>query len=267
MLKTRVLTGAVLTVVVLAALYFSRYPYVMSVCAALLAFGAAWEVFGVCGAGRKSPWFVVCAVIAVLLPFVPISCFLPAAASVLGFAWLGCESRDFEGFLLPRGVVPILFSVLASLMLCAFPLLCGMNNGVYLLLLAFVACTATDTMAYFIGSRFGKHRLAPRVSPKKSVEGAVGGTMIALLLSLLYCYGAALLLHTEVNLGRAAVYTLLGSVAGQCGDLSLSVIKRIAGVKDYGRLFPGHGGVLDRFDSMLFCAPLTLLYVTLFPIF
>ena len=268
MLKTRVITGACLTVAVLAALYGSvYYPVIIHALAALLAFGAAWEVFGVCGSGHKNAWFYICAAAAIVIPFLSVPWVLCGLAALTGYVWLWIESRDLLEFFVPQALAPILMSLLASVMFSAFPLLCAKEHGVALLLLAFVVCVLTDTMAYFIGSKWGKHRLAPKTSPKKSIEGAVGGTVIAMALGTAYCYAAASILHTPLNLGRAISYTLLASAAGQLGDLSLSVMKRIAGVKDYGNTFPGHGGVLDRFDSMLFCAPVTLVFVTLLPIF
>ena len=111
----------------------------------------------------------------------------------------------------------------------------------------------TDTFAYFCGRLFGKHKLIPDVSPKKTIEGSIGGT--------LFCVGAMILygviVHRiaegtmEVNFLMLGVSGLLIAVVSQIGDLLMSSIKRVYGIKDYGRLFPGHGGVLDRFDSVL----------------
>lgn len=114
---------------------------------------------------------------------------------------------------------------------------------------------SSDSGAYFVGTFFGKHKLCPQISPKKTVEGAVGGALSAVLLMLLY----GVLLSSQnitVNYFILAVQGLLGSIACQLGDLSFSIIKRHAGIKDYGNLLPGHGGMLDRFDSMHFTAPM-----------
>ena len=118
----------------------------------------------------------------------------------------------------------------------------------------------TDIFAYLCGKGFGKHKLAPVLSPKKTVEGSVGGTICAVVILMT----VALILSKQniltVNYGILAVYLLSASVLGQFGDLAFSSVKRICGIKDYGKLLPGHGGVLDRFDSMLFVAPFTYLF-------
>ncbi|MDO5417356.1 MAG: phosphatidate cytidylyltransferase [Lachnospiraceae bacterium] len=131
-----------------------------------------------------------------------------------------------------------------------------MADGKYLVWLIFLSSWGCDTCAYCVGVLFGKHKLAPVLSPKKSIEGAVGGVAGAALLGLLY--GMVFREHmVEVTNAPLACALACGiaSVISQIGDLAASAIKRNHGVKDYGHLIPGHGGVLDRFDSMLFTAP------------
>ena len=125
---------------------------------------------------------------------------------------------------------------------------------------------SADSFAYFAGRACGKHKLAPVISPHKTVEGAVGGVLGSVALMLLY----ALVIHrfhVPVRYGAAAVYGVLGAFASMLGDLTFSVIKRQTGIKDYGNLLPGHGGILDRFDSMIVVAPLTEILVRLLPFF
>ena len=110
-------------------------------------------------------------------------------------------------------------------------------------------------MAYFGGCLLGKHKLIPEVSPKKTVEGAVCGTIGAALIALLYGWIVSLLSDLEPSYLLLFISGILVSVLAQCGDLIMSLVKREHGIKDYGRLFPGHGGVLDRFDSVLISAP------------
>jgi len=113
---------------------------------------------------------------------------------------------------------------------------------------------------------FGKHKLAPYVSPKKTVEGAVGGLIFATVACVIYALVMNRFFGLDMAIWPAVLFGAVGSTAGQIGDLSLSVIKRGAGIKDYGNLFPGHGGVWDRFDSILFAAPLfELLYLHILP--
>ncbi len=135
-----------------------------------------------------------------------------------------------------------------------------MKDGRYLILIPFVAACLSDAGAYFAGTMFGKHKLAPVVSPNKTVEGSlagIGASVLALVLMGL-CLQAAP--GVEVRWLLLVVYGVSASVMGQFGDLSMSVVKRIWGVKDFGKLLPGHGGILDRFDSHLFCVAYTLLF-------
>lgn len=146
-------------------------------------------------------------------------------------------------------------------------LLKGMESGRYLVLLPVISAFLTDAGAYFVGVFFGKHKGITRVSPNKSLEGYAGGILFGGLFMLLY--GA--ILHQfggiEVNFPLMVVYGLVGSAITELGDLSFSLIKRQYGIKDYGNVIPGHGGMLDRFDSMTFAAPALWLMVTLFPAF
>lgn len=128
----------------------------------------------------------------------------------------------------------------------------GMPGALWLLLIIW----STDSAAYEFGRRIGKHKLAPAVSPNKTVEGAVAGFFAALLVG-----GGYALLFMDINWISALIVPLLVSGLGQMGDLLESRIKRLAYVKDSGALFPGHGGVLDRFDSILLASPLMCLFL------
>ena len=129
------------------------------------------------------------------------------------------------------------------------------HHGPFIVLLPLLAAWGADTCALFAGMFFGRHKLAPVVSPKKTVEGAVGGVIGGAVLVLI----AALIMNSTLKLGlplwAAVVLGAVGAVLGEIGDLSFSIIKRQTGIKDYGHIFPGHGGVLDRFDSVIFVAP------------
>ena len=126
-----------------------------------------------------------------------------------------------------------------------------MENGVYFFALVFITAWLCDTFAYFTGRLFGKHKLAPTLSPKKTIEGSIGGIVFATLGCV--CYGVIV----EAAFGLDANYWVLsaigifGSVVAQIGDLWASLIKREHGIKDYSKLLPGHGGIMDRFDSIL----------------
>lgn len=268
MLKTRVKTAAVLTVAVLVVVYFSYIPGVINGAAALLGMIAVWEIYTVCGVQKKSVGFAVSVLLAGGCPFLPAGHYAAAAAVLfpLGILWFALEARDLTRFMLSEKMTAFLMSVVVSVFFKAVPVLRSGEFGLIWLLLAVVVCTATDTAAYFTGRAFGRHKLAPRVSPGKSREGAAGGMVFAVVLAVLFCRIVSAAGYGSVRYGVVLLYAVTASVVGQAGDLSLSVIKRIAGVKDYGRLMPGHGGVLDRFDSMLFVFPYTVLFLRVLPI-
>ena len=123
------------------------------------------------------------------------------------------------------------------------------------LLLPFILSFACDTFAYLVGCTIGKHKLAPKVSPKKSIEGSIGGLLGNLLCGLLFAFVMDRWFGGSIGYGSMAVLALACGVVAQVGDLSFSLIKREFGIKDYGHLFLAHGGVLDRFDSVLFVTP------------
>jgi phosphatidate cytidylyltransferase len=154
-------------------------------------------------------------------------------------------------------VIPAFLSALSYLRM--------MEQGRYLVLLPIICAFLTDAGAYFAGVFLGKHRGITKVSPNKSLEGYIGGILSGGIFLLIY----ALILNRFVGLAVSyhtmAVYGLVGSAVTELGDLSFSLIKRQYGVKDYGNLLPGHGGMLDRFDSMIFAAPALWLMVELTP--
>lgn len=141
-----------------------------------------------------------------------------------------------------------------------------MPSGRHLILIPFVIAMLSDTGAYFAGRAFGSRKLAPAVSPNKTWEGVVGGVISAVLGMLLYTLILGVVFQFQVNYLYAVVYGILGSAIGVFGDLCLSVIKRQTGIKDYGKLIPGHGGVLDRFDSMMMVGPLMEALLILIPL-
>ena len=132
-----------------------------------------------------------------------------------------------------------------------------LNNGLYLAFLIFLCSWGCDTCAYCVGILIGKHKMAPKLSPKKSIEGAVGGVAGAALLTALYCTILRQQMGTDVK--EICILSAIAAVAGlisMVGDLCASAIKRNYDIKDYGHLIPGHGGILDRFDSMIITAPI-----------
>ena len=128
----------------------------------------------------------------------------------------------------------------------------------FLIFFVFVGAWTTDTGAYLVGSALGKHKLIEKISPKKTIEGSIGGTLGAVVGFLLFGWAFSLALKVSFNIPYLVILSLTSSVLSQMGDLFASVIKREHGVKDFGNIMPGHGGVMDRFDSVVFIAPLLL---------
>lgn len=124
--------------------------------------------------------------------------------------------------------------------------------GIPYIIFALVIVWSTDSGAYFVGRKLGKHKLWPEISPKKTIEGFVGGIVIALVATVIFQYFAQL----DVNYAILLLVALVASIVGQLGDLVESAIKRHFNVKDSGTILPGHGGILDRFDSLIFVLPL-----------
>ena len=142
----------------------------------------------------------------------------------------------------------------------------GFSMGKYLVWFIFLCSWGSDTCAYAVGVLIGKHKMTPKLSPKKSVEGAIGGIVGAALLFALYVY----LIEQRLGLAQFGISTVgamilgaVGALVSMVGDLAASAIKRDYGIKDYGRLIPGHGGIMDRFDSVIIAAPLIFLGLSL----
>ena len=138
------------------------------------------------------------------------------------------------------------------------------KHCLYFIIFGLCSAWITDTFAYFVGSKFGKHKMTPKISPKKSIEGAVGGVVGAAVFNVLatFIFNKFVFEGTKIPLWAVAVVSVVLSFISMFGDLSASVIKRNYGAKDFGKIMPGHGGVMDRFDSCLFTLP--TLYLILY---
>ncbi len=268
MLK-RTIAGAVL-VAVLAALIFWLPPVCMLIAVALMAAVASYEMLYRTGMEKNLRLNVYSAVMAMLVclwswlgcPFVPmLAGILVYHVLLFGEVLLSSGKKPVKDLVfcwLSGVIVPFLLSALLRLYLHP--------QGKLLILVPFVMAFLSDTGAYLVGVCIGKHKMCPNISPKKSWEGFFGGIAAAVLGMILYGVILEKACGLSVNFVYAAVYGLLGSLAGVFGDLSMSVIKRQTGIKDYGNLIPGHGGILDRFDSVLVTAPLAEVLLLLIPV-
>lgn len=161
-------------------------------------------------------------------------------------------------------VMAAYFSLIYAPVMLSFVFLTRqLENGIYLVWMIFISSWISDTFAYLTGVMIGRHKLAPVLSPKKSVEGAVGGVIGAALVGALFGVYISSALGMDQIAVILAVVGGVGSVISQVGDLAASAIKRNHDIKDYGKLIPGHGGIMDRFDSVIFTAPITYFLIIL----
>lgn len=251
-------------------------PLIWSIVVAAIAAAASFELLRAAGEDKVSPWMTCVAVLSAAL--IPLGCWMgkgTTTVSVCTFVVMAvsfwCAIRAYDEGTAPIGfyhVMLTLFSgVLIPLGLSALVLLKLMDHGEYWVLFAVLMAFVTDAGAYFVGVFFGKHRGITKVSPNKSLEGYIGGILSGGIFLLIYGVVLQQLAGLAVSLPIMAVYGLIGSAVTEVGDLSFSLIKRQFGIKDYGNLLPGHGGMLDRFDSMTFAAPTSLILVSLIPAF
>ena len=155
-------------------------------------------------------------------------------------------------------LIPFLLSALVRIRI--------MENGVFFIAAPFVMAFMADTGAYLVGCAIGKHKLCPIISPKKTVEGLFGGILGGVVGMIVYGIVLQYFFGFTVNYLYAVIYGAIGSGFAVFGDLMFSVIKRQTGIKDYGKLLPGHGGILDRFDSVTVVAPLAELLLLILPL-
>lgn len=262
MLKTRIKTALVLAAIILPLLWFSDAPYLLAGFAACLSAAGVYELFHSADLlGRRLPLILSMAA-AVVLPLLEFPWYLDILSFVFPLVVLCFLSamQRMDEMPVPGLWLTMVLSLMVTVFFAAIPLLRKAEFGLHYLILFMLVCVATDSGAYFVGRARGRNKLAPTVSPSKTVEGALGGTVASIILCLLFCI-AVDLTSIQVNYAAVLLYGAVTSVVGQIGDLSMSVIKRLSGVKDFGKILPGHGGILDRFDSQLFAAPFTLIFV------
>ncbi len=268
MLK-RTITAIVAIAIFIPVCIFSKYIVVWEAAMTVLSVAAAYEMTKCVGASKHISLLIPAYAVSVLAPYLLVrSTWDISPVLALYFLYL---IWTFAADVFSRGKID--FEVSAASFTgvfytsAAFMCLTALRlAGPYRYLLAFIGPWVSDTFAYLVGRAFGKHKLIPEVSPKKTVEGAVGGVVFAVLGFILYAWIVKRFFAPDLNVNYALM-GLAGAVAAvisQIGDLAMSVIKRRYGIKDYGWIFPGHGGVLDRFDSVLLTA-LALIVLTMIP--
>ena len=277
-MKVRLLTALGIIVFGLPLLIFSEYivyPIALGVLSAI----ASWEVLRVLGLNRKYAVSIPSYILAALLPvfsygyfFTPenqITYILILALSVFAYMLYLVTVSVFTAGTLGYKTVASAFMMVSYVVVAfsAFGLVRYMENGVFYFEMLFIGAWVPDIFAYLIGSRFGKHRLAPVLSPKKSVEGAIAGIVFGTLAFLLYGFVIESFFSLSANYLVLGIMGFVLSIVAQIGDLWASLIKREYGIKDYSNILPGHGGILDRFDSVLSISAILMVICLLFPPF
>ena len=258
----RIRTGILIGVIICAVLLFSHIPAILTGTVVILNALAVFEIFQAAHMlweRKLLAGMLIASVVVSLLP-VPeygkvLAYVFPLSALIFAHIMRRCGRCILD---VPLRICGVCSQVI--LLFKAIPTVRNLEHGFFCLLGAVLSGCITDIFAYITGKTLGKHKLCPVISPKKTVEGSIGGTFgtVAVLLILgLVLENAEVL---QVNFIKLTLYAVTSSIVGQFGDLSMSAVKRCLGVKDYGTLFPGHGGILDRFDSFLVFAPFTCLF-------
>ncbi len=267
-MKTRILTAAILTPLLILLLLFADSPVIAVAVIVISAMGlyefyratGLWDKKSLCIAG------LVSAVIIPLLGWIPQSFYAPILY-VFMLALFCIMLIQHKSVSMTHAATVIFSIIYIPYFLANLLYIRQLNFGNLYLWLPFVGAFLTDTGAYFTGVFLGKHKLCPEISPKKTVEGSIGGIVTCMGACMLFGFVVQKLAGADVNYIYLAILGLIMSMVSQIGDLSASIIKRKYGIKDYGTIFPGHGGILDRLDSVIMIAPAVYLFVINFGIF
>ena len=275
-MKTRILTSIIIAAVAIPTLVFSGtllYPIVMSA----LSLMAVFEMLRVLGYAKK---------LAIVIPAYLIALAFPTAAyfaatDVIKYSVVA--AAVIFVYLLYLLTLPVLTrgklkitgmsavfctTVYVILAFSALSAVRTLDNGVFYMFIPFICSWVSDMFAYFVGRLFGKHKLIPEISPKKTVEGSIGGIVFAVLAMLLFGFIVDSFFDAiTVNYLVLGLMGFVLSIISQIGDLIASSLKREYGVKDYSNLLPGHGGIADRFDSIFAISLLVLAICAAFPPF
>jgi len=256
MFMTRLFSGVLLLVIIIGAIFAGEE--VVLLLSAVLSIIGLYELYRTYNIQRSILGIVgyFASIIYILLIWKDVP-----QAEILGICTAFLLFMTIYVFTFPKynisEMVFALFGILyVPLMMMHLYQIRRLSSGIYVIFLVFISAWGNDTFAYCVGMLIGKHKMAPRLSPKKSVEGAIGGIVGAVIIGAIYGYfiGEQLVLFTFPVL-KCAIICGVCSLIAIIGDLSASAIKRNQNIKDFGDLIPGHGGVLDRFDSILLTAP------------
>ena len=261
-MKTRIIT-AVVAIPILVALLLQPYASVWAAVVFAVSLVGLYEFYKATGLLKSKPLCAIGFLTALYFPIwwlfpninvVPFAAFYIILLFLVMLLFNKTITAEMVGLLFIGSIyIPYLLSHIIGLRL--------LGNGQYYVWLILICAFMTDSFAYFTGRAFGKHKLCPHISPNKTVAGAIGGVIGCGLCCLLFGFIIGHFFGSQMNFIKLFILGIICSVAAQMGDLTASAIKRQHGIKDYGNIFPGHGGILDRCDSILFVAPVMFYFI------
>ena len=270
MLKQRLIVGAIGAVFMIAVLLAD--VRIISLVVGIMAVIGLSEIYNATGFLKKQNKLCLFTYIYTLVMYIVIG-FLPKAGTTIAafvfiyivllfiYMMFNQESCDFSA------ICSLTFQfIYVSVFFAHVILVRKLEFGEFIMWFIFVTAWLSDTMAYAVGLKFGRNKLIPSISPKKTIEGAIGGLAGSLIFNLIYALICSTAFDLNVNYFAVVVLAIVAGVVSQFGDLAASSIKREYNLKDYSNLLPGHGGILDRFDSVLFVAPIVYYFVVIFPV-
>ena len=278
-MKTRTITSVFILLVTVPIILLSKY-IIYPIALSALAVMATYEILHAIGVEKNWYLSVPAYILAGVFPFA--SYFVTSESSftylltiaaliyiyMIYIMGVSVFSKGHTSFRIISEVLLSVTYVVVSFTSLSMIRYIDKDIGLYKLMLVFIVSWVCDSMAYIVGSLIGKHKLIPEISPKKTIEGAIGGVVSAVVAYMLFGLILDLAIPTiKVNYIVLAVFGLVLSVVSQLGDLIASLIKREHKIKDYGKLLPGHGGIMDRFDSIMAVSTILLILSIVFPPF
>lgn len=275
-MKTRIITAIAAIAVILVPCFLFLHSFVMPLIMGLFAAIAVYEIIKATGGKNKLLQSISCITAAAVpmlfhfnidIPFMPVAVIYALVYFIIMVPMHKTTSfNDVITALFATAAVPVSISVFVLLrdIYITYPDKYTKSSGVFLILFAMFCAWMTDTFAYFSGKFLGKHKLCPNVSPNKTIEGAIGGVIgnITASLIMFFIFDKFFFTMHTFTWWQIIIISAILSVISMFGDLSASLIKRNHEIKDFGNIFPGHGGVMDRIDSCLFVLP--ALYLALY---
>lgn len=275
-MKTRIISAVIGIPLIILAFIFQRYfPLCINIICALSSLICSVELLNAKSLTKDYIISIPCMLFSALMPMLVVTDFWQWFVYVFVFYLLSLlivknqkyNFNDIAYLVTAIGLSTVGFTTLTATMLIE------PTGSCFLVVLCVATAWVADAGAYFVGSALGKHKLCPNVSPKKTVEGAIGGIIFGILgaIAVAFVYDNFILPHSYryfigIDFVGVVVIGALSTITSMVGDLTFSLIKRSCNVKDYGNIIPGHGGILDRCDSIIMTAPLLFLFAQIWPL-